>query len=481
MAAKRALVVDDSRSARAFLSRMLEKHLLEVDCAESAEEAIEYLTRHRPDVIFMDHLMPGMDGFQAVQAIKNNPRTATIPILMYTSQEGELYLGQARALGAIGVLPKQIRPADVTQVLLQLHLFEERRERVRPEPVDAGPDDPTQISAAMSGVNTLTTPVLPPELAPGAAPPAPGAPPPAEIGVPATAATGRYAFGSPVDQLLRDQIAEVRRTLVARLDELQDALPAQLHSAAREALPPPPPPQPAPEPDRRGWLVAALLAVLALTFGFQWASEHRQRVALDRTLVALARERTEALAAAETAAAESAAATSGPAAATRAAEPAAGTAATRPRVPSSIAIAVPFGEPPLSGDRVAAVRTALGDLRRTGFRGDVDLQVFQGRFCLVGNAGDGYSLAPEDLAYNRCDRVGSPALDGGANRESLPFANMLAEERKAAGSAMSIRIVDGADRPVQPYPDVGPMLTAGAWNASATANNRVELRWRERP
>jgi len=41
--------------------------------------------------------MPGMDGFEAVSAIKNNPHTATIPIMMYTSQEGELYVGQARA------------------------------------------------------------------------------------------------------------------------------------------------------------------------------------------------------------------------------------------------------------------------------------------------------------------------------------------------------------------------------------------------
>src|SRR5678815_2589193 len=127
MAAKRALVVDDSKSARAFLSRILEKHLLDVDCVVSAEEAIDYLTRHRPDVIFMDHLMPGMDGFQAVQSIKNNPRTSAIPILMYTSQEGELYAGQARALGAAGVLPKQIKQADVTRMLFQLQLVSDRR------------------------------------------------------------------------------------------------------------------------------------------------------------------------------------------------------------------------------------------------------------------------------------------------------------------------------------------------------------------
>ena len=126
MSAKRALVVDDSKSARAFLSRILERHEFAVDAAESAEQAIDYLTRHKPDVIFMDHMMPGMDGFQAVQSIKNNPRTSTIPILMYTSQEGDLYLGQARALGAEGVLPKQIKQSDVTKMLYQLRLVDDR-------------------------------------------------------------------------------------------------------------------------------------------------------------------------------------------------------------------------------------------------------------------------------------------------------------------------------------------------------------------
>jgi CheY-like chemotaxis protein len=123
MTARRALVVDDSKSARAFLTRILERYELTVDGVESAEQAIDYLTHQQPDVIFMDHLMPGMDGFQAVQAIKNNPRTATIPIMMYTSQEGELYLSQARALGAIGVLPKQTKHTDVSRALEQLNLL----------------------------------------------------------------------------------------------------------------------------------------------------------------------------------------------------------------------------------------------------------------------------------------------------------------------------------------------------------------------
>src|SRR4030081_1353584 len=132
MARKRALVVDDSKSARVILSRMLEKYDIEVDMAESAEQPLEYMKHNRPDAIFMDHLMPGMDGLQAVQAIKGNPQTAMIPIMMYTSQEGELYVGQARALGALGVLPKQVRPVDMSKVLYELHLLPERRDMAEP-------------------------------------------------------------------------------------------------------------------------------------------------------------------------------------------------------------------------------------------------------------------------------------------------------------------------------------------------------------
>jgi CheY-like chemotaxis protein len=157
MSSKRALVVDDSKSARAFLSRILERHEIAVDAAESAEAAIDYLTRTRPDVIFMDHMMPGMDGFQAVQSIKNNPRTSAIPILMYTSQEGDLYLGQARALGAEGVLPKQIKQADVTKMLFQLQLVSDRRTR---EQATFTPDHAADLVPANESAIIVDQPAL---------------------------------------------------------------------------------------------------------------------------------------------------------------------------------------------------------------------------------------------------------------------------------------------------------------------------------
>src|SRR5271155_2539342 len=184
MGQKRALVVDDSKSARVILSRMLEKYDIDVDLAESAEQAIEYLKHDRPDAIFMDHLMPGMDGLQAVQAIKSNPQTAMIPIMMYTSQEGELYVGQARALGAMGVLPKQVRPVDVSKVLYELHLLPDRRELGEPglQPVEID-----------SGIAIER----PPPKIPGAAP---------------------ADWGRRIETAVKDQAVDIRRFIVASLD-----------------------------------------------------------------------------------------------------------------------------------------------------------------------------------------------------------------------------------------------------------------------
>jgi CheY-like chemotaxis protein len=152
--AKTALIVDDSASARFVLGGMLEEQALSVDTAASGEEALEYLRHGRPDVIFMDHMMPGMDGFQALEAIKENPATATIPVMMYTSQEGELYVGQARALGAIGVLPKQVHPVEVTKVLDALHLTDESETptEVTAEHSNSESDETLQVNAMLEAL-----------------------------------------------------------------------------------------------------------------------------------------------------------------------------------------------------------------------------------------------------------------------------------------------------------------------------------------
>ncbi|MDX1695222.1 MAG: response regulator [Ketobacteraceae bacterium] len=120
MQIKHALVVDDSKSARFSLKKLLQKQGVQVDFAESAGDALNYLETKRPDVIFMDHLMPGMDGFEATKAIKGNPDTKNIPIIMCTSKEGTEYAEQAMSHGAIAILPKPAPAATLTAVLNQI-------------------------------------------------------------------------------------------------------------------------------------------------------------------------------------------------------------------------------------------------------------------------------------------------------------------------------------------------------------------------
>src|SRR5580692_8435015 len=242
MARKSALVVDDSKSARVILSRMLEKYDIEVDMAESAEQAIEYLKTNRPDAIFMDHLMPGMDGLQAVKAIKSNPDTAMIPIMMYTSQEGELYVGQARALGAMGVLPKQLRPVDVSKVLYELHLLPERRDSAEPVP------SPVESDAR-----------------------------PANTGAAAEAATDMRRF-----------IADTVKSSAARIvREMRDSMPIQ----TGEPLVPLPLP-----PARPNWpLAAALLAacIIAGAFAAGWVVSRNDLASARAEIAGLTADNTE--------------------------------------------------------------------------------------------------------------------------------------------------------------------------------------------
>jgi len=120
MAIKHALVVDDSRSARHMLRTMLEKNDLSVDQCESGQEAIEYLTSKRPDIIFMDHMMPGMDGLQATKIITANPETNSIPIVMYTSKDDPEYADEAKAHGAVGILPKPANWPLLNDLLQQI-------------------------------------------------------------------------------------------------------------------------------------------------------------------------------------------------------------------------------------------------------------------------------------------------------------------------------------------------------------------------
>lgn len=452
MTARRALVVDDSRSARAFLTRVLERYDLQVDGAESAEQAIEYLTHQRPDVIFMDHLMPGMDGFQAVQAIKNNPRTATIPIMMYTSQEGELYLSQARALGAIGVLPKQIKHTDVSKALDQLRLLGEQKSesdvatiQVAAIPTDAEP--PLDTTVERRGPKRPDLPALPPDLR------------------------------AILEAMLAHHNLDLRRFVVDNLESQADRVVSDVRLLLTDREQRPPASAGQSRSLRWGISLAVAGLLVAALFGLQWSRQHSAAVLASLQLATTQQQLTETqqnlqtLQAADAAAAANAAAPSNDAAA----------GADGEVDPNSMMEPVPFSEMPLAGPRLERVTALLAKLSAEDFRGAVQIRSIPGRFCMVTAPNGMTALASDATLYSRCEQIGNPREDNGSagQRQSVAFANMISTARQSAEGKYDIQISAGnADEIVTPYPPVSDSLTAGEWNRVAAANNRVEVHWR---
>ena len=140
---------------------------------------------------------------------------------------------------------------------------------------------------------------------------------------------------------------------------------------------------------------------------------------------------------------------------------------------------MPYGEEPLGGVRLERVSQLLYRMAAEKYSGVVEIRSFPGRFCLVGNATDGYSLAPDELPFTKCDAVGNAreAAQQGAPRVSLPFANLLGEIRHTTHGALDVRLTAGdAGATLVPYPQISPDLTAGQWNRAGGANNRIEIR-----
>lgn len=133
-AVQTALVVDDSRSARYILQRLLEHRRIHVDLAETAQQAFSYLRDHKPDVVFMDDLMPGMNGREAVERLAADPHTAAIPVVMYSAQDRSEAVGRGTQHGIVGVLSKPFTEAQVNALLAKLDAIAPQAQSSRSRP-----------------------------------------------------------------------------------------------------------------------------------------------------------------------------------------------------------------------------------------------------------------------------------------------------------------------------------------------------------
>ena len=82
----RILLIEDSPTDTAVLTRLLEKHGPKVLASGSAEDGIEVCKRELPDLVLMDVVLPGMNGFQATRALSREPTTKSIPVLIVSTK-----------------------------------------------------------------------------------------------------------------------------------------------------------------------------------------------------------------------------------------------------------------------------------------------------------------------------------------------------------------------------------------------------------
>ncbi|HID82462.1 MAG TPA: response regulator [Chromatiales bacterium] len=427
----KALVVDDSRLARATLSKMLRAEELEVDTAESAEEALEYLSTTKPDVVFLDQNMPGMNGLDALKAIKANPATATIPVMMYTSETAGVYLSQARALGAFDVLVKEdLKAVDIRRRLREL--------RLRPH----------KQATAWSLHSVPERPARRPE-------------PASEV------------FSADQQNHIQHLLREERKQWQQDgATETQQQVHLQTSGSAGripEDYQPEKPPVP-PADHRNIWPWAVGLLGVGLLF---WGISINQRTPPPPTQpkeVAVAPPAQPQVENKKVAAVAN----------TQVAKETMNTDALLAGLEWAVnqRMEYAFDEQPLSGMRLIQLQTLLTYLADANFVGDVQLRVHRGNFCL-GSGQDGNPVLPaKNSLYSQCNTLDPSQVNSTSDLQSVEFATFVNSSPLANGDrGIHVIVSTAADTRSQiRYPLITPELTAGEWNAVAARNNHVSVR-----
>jgi twitching motility two-component system response regulator PilH len=109
------LIVDDSPTEVFQMTKALEKGGFRVEVAADGEEALCKAREMKPDLILMDIVMPGMDGFRATRALSNDPITRSIPVIMISSKNQESDRVWGMRQGAVDFIVKPVTPAMLVE------------------------------------------------------------------------------------------------------------------------------------------------------------------------------------------------------------------------------------------------------------------------------------------------------------------------------------------------------------------------------
>ncbi len=157
---RKILIIEDEFPMRYLIEYQLKQNGYEVNLAKDGPEGLKAISHSRPDLVLLDVMMPGMDGFEVCTHIKNNPETADIPVIFVTASELHDYRLRAFDVGAAEYITKPFRAEElvqqITAVLERQHETEERTVTAVPEKVQTGHVVSLFSPKGGVGVTTLT-------------------------------------------------------------------------------------------------------------------------------------------------------------------------------------------------------------------------------------------------------------------------------------------------------------------------------------
>ena len=121
MSIRKILLVDDSKTELHYLSELLLKRGFAVRTAENGEEALRRLGEEKPDLILMDVVMPGQNGFQLTRTITRDPRYAGLPVIICTSKNQETDRVWAIRQGARDYV---VKPVKADELIAKIRQFD---------------------------------------------------------------------------------------------------------------------------------------------------------------------------------------------------------------------------------------------------------------------------------------------------------------------------------------------------------------------
>ena len=109
----KVMIIDDSKTIRRTAETLLKKAGCDVLNAENGFEALPIISANHPDIIFVDIMMPRLDGYQTCALIKNNPRFQATPVIMLSSKDGLFDRAKGRVVGAEQYITKPFTRDDL--------------------------------------------------------------------------------------------------------------------------------------------------------------------------------------------------------------------------------------------------------------------------------------------------------------------------------------------------------------------------------